>query len=276
MYCMNGFVFAQHLLPQHFLSRVLGKIADSQWPTLKNFLIRRFVQKYQVDLSCAEYAMPEAYPSFNAFFTRALRPDARPIAPLQNSIISPVDGCISQMGHIRQGQILQAKGRQFTVNALLANHPQAASFQDGAFATLYLAPKDYHRIHMPIEGTLTAMQHVPGRLFSVNAMTALHVSNLFARNERVNCFFDTALGPVAVILVGAMIVASIETVWAGTVTPNSLTPPKIHLAKGAEMGRFKLGSTVIVLFPPRRICWERDLSAGAAVKMGQLLGSMTV
>lgn len=284
---MNGFVFLQYFLPKHALSRVTRLAAENSWAPFKNRLIHWFVRRYAVDLSNAEIEIEEEYPTFNAFFTRALRADARPIDPLENGIVSPCDGFISQMGAVRKGQLIQAKGRYFNVSALLANHPKYTScFQEGAFVTLYLSPKDYHRVHMPVNGILREMQHVPGRLFSVNGVTAKHVSNLFARNERVNAFFETSFGPTAIVLVGALIVSSIETVWAGTIAPplgpkhvrgwqySTHPSQKIDLPKGAEMGRFKLGSTVILLFPSCGIQWENHLTAGTPVKLGQLLGKI--
>lgn len=284
---MNGFVFFQYLLPKQLLSRLVRKAAENSWPPFKNRFIRWFVRRYSVDLSSAEIEDLEEYPTFNAFFTRALRADVRPIDSLEGGVVSPCDGFVSQIGTIRKGQLIQAKGRYFTVSSLLANHPKyTLCFQEGVFVTLYLSPKDYHRVHMPVDGTLLEMQHVQGRLFSVNRATTKHVSNLFARNERVSCFFETAFGPIAIVLVGALLVSSIETVWAGTVQPPSgpkhvrgwqySTHPsqKIDLPKGAEMGRFKLGSTVILLFPSCGIHWQDHLTAGSQVKLGELLGRM--
>lgn len=260
---MNFSASLQQLLPQQAISRLAGKIANSTWLPLKNHLIRWFINKYKVDLTQAETQIPEHYPTFNAFFTRALRSETRPIDPTPHGIVSPCDGVISQIGKITQGQLLQAKGRYFTVDALLAQHPTyTPRFQQGDFLCLYLAPKDYHRVHMPLDGTHLETQHIPGRLFSVNTNTVAQVKNIFARNERVITFFETELGSVAVILVGALIVGSIEIV------------PCLSLNKGAEMGCFKLGSTVIVLFPKYCIDWEPQLKVGTPVIVGQLLGKI--
>lgn len=223
-----------------------------------------------------------AYEHFNAFFTRALKPGARPLDETPGAILCPADGAVSQLGPIEHGRIFQAKGHGFSAQELLGGDPaMAAPFMGGEFATIYLSPKDYHRVHMPLAGTLREMVYVPGRLFSVNQTTAENVPELFARNERVVCLFDTERGPMAVVLVGAMIVASIETVWAGLVTPpkrelktfryDEASRAPIHLEKGAELGRFKLGSTAIVLFGPEQVRWAESLGAGSAVRMGQLL-----
>lgn len=217
------------------------------------------------------------YASFNEFFTRPLRAGVRPIADAD--VVCPADGAISQLGSINNGLLLQAKGRYYTVEELLGGDiERAAQFSGGAFATVYLSPKDYHRVHMPVSGRLTATTYVPGKLFSVNGVTAENVDRLFARNERLVCYFDTELGPVAVILVGAMIVAGIETVWDGQVAPpprrpvakNYLhVPDAVQLAKGEEMGRFKLGSTVILLFPEGTVRWDERYAPGAATCMGE-------
>jgi phosphatidylserine decarboxylase len=233
----------------------------------------------------AEAEQPDctAYSSFNDFFTRALRTGARPIVSAENSLASPADGAISQLGPIKNGRIFQAKGQDYSLLELVGGDPQvAAHFTGGHFATVYLSPKDYHRVHMPIAGTLKSMIYVPGQLFSVNTVTAENVPRLFSRNERVVCLFDTAAGPMAMVLVGAMIVASIETVWAGLVTPHKRfvrstryddnTP--IHLQKGAEMGRFKLGSTVILLFGADKVRWLESLAAESPVKMGEHFGDL--
>ncbi|EWM42131.1 phosphatidylserine decarboxylase [Bordetella holmesii 41130] len=260
------FLASQYLAPHHLVSRAMGVLADSRAPEIKNAMISRFVRRYQVDMSQALIEDPRAYASFNEFFTRALKPDARPLDDDPHTIVSPADGAISQLGPIQAGRIFQAKGHSFGLSALLGGDDQrAAPFEGGDFATIYLSPKDYHRVHMPVTGTLREMIHIPGRLFSVNPLTASHVPELFARNERVACIFDTEHGPMALVLVGAMIVASIETVWAGLVTPHkrqvrsmrydALGREPITLTRGAEMGRFKLGSTVVVLFGPRRIRW---------------------
>ncbi|ANY16262.1 archaetidylserine decarboxylase [Bordetella pseudohinzii] len=276
------FLASQYLAPHHLVSRAMGLLADSRAPEIKNAMISRFVRRYRVDMSEALVEDPRAYASFNDFFTRALKPDARPLDDDESNIVSPADGAISQLGPIQAGRIFQAKGHSFGLNALLGGDAErAAPFEGGDFATIYLSPRDYHRVHMPVTGTLREMIHIPGRLFSVNPLTASHVPELFARNERVACIFDTEYGPMALVLVGAMIVASIETVWAGLVTPHkrqvrslrydSQARQPITLARGAEMGRFKLGSTVIVLFGPRRIRWLDTPSVRGPIRMGETL-----
>ncbi len=276
------FLASQYLVPHHLVSRTMGLLADSRAPEIKNAMISRFVRRYRVDMSEALVEDPRAYASFNDFFTRALKPDARPLDDDESNIVSPADGAISQLGPIQAGRIFQAKGHRFGLNALLGGDAErAAPFEGGDFATIYLSPRDYHRVHMPVTGTLREMIHIPGRLFSVNPLTASHVPELFARNERVACIFDTEYGPMALVLVGAMIVASIETVWAGLVTPHkrqvrslrydSQARQPITLARGAEMGRFKLGSTVIVLFGPRRIRWLDTPSVRGPIRMGETL-----
>jgi phosphatidylserine decarboxylase len=276
------FIVAQRLVPQHALSRAIGRLAELRRPRwLKNWVVRRFVAHYGVDLDEAERSFPEAFPDFNAFFTRALRPGARALCP--SGIACPADGAVSQCGEISEDRIFQAKGRDYTVASLLAaDDERAAAFRGGDFITIYLSPRDYHRVHMPLDGQLTATRYVPGELFSVNGSTAAGVENLFARNERLVCFFDTPRGPMAMVLVGAMIVAGIETVWDGVVAPQrrvvrernfQSAPAPVLLDRGAEMGRFFLGSTVILLFPPGVAAWNDDLVAGAAVRLGQQLSA---
>ena len=276
------FIIMQYLLPQHLLSRLAGCIADCKWPWLKNAFIGWFAKRYQVDMSEAVEERPTAYGSFNDFFTRALKDGARPLDPAPESVLCPADGAISQLGAIEHGRIFQAKGQSFSTLELLGGNPEhAALFQGGQFATVYLSPRDYHRVHMPLGGVLREMIYVPGKLFSVNRNTAENVPELFARNERVVCLFDTEAGPMAVVLVGAMIVASVEAPWAGLVTPprrelraQRYGQAEPTLARGEEMGRFKLGSTAIVLFGPGRTHWEDSLQAGDAVRMGQRMGAM--
>jgi len=277
------FVALQHLLPQHLLSAMMYRITRCRWRPFKDALIGAFIRHFRVDMSLAAQSNPEAYESFNAFFTRALRPDARPLAQDLTALLCPADGALSQIGLIRDGSLLQAKGRTYTLLDLLGGDTAAAAaFTDGAFATIYLSPRDYHRVHMPLAGSLAAMTHVPGRLFSVNAVTARGVPRLFARNERVICRFDTRVGPVAVILVGAIFVGSMETVWAGQVTPppraGDRTGPTtpVQLERGDEMGRFNMGSTVILLLPKGAIEWEPSLEAGDPLRMGQELGRLSM
>jgi phosphatidylserine decarboxylase len=278
------FIISQHLLPHHLLSRLIGCVAECRISWLKNPLINWFAKQYQVNMSEAQVEDLNAYAHFNDFFTRALKDGARPLDSTPGAILSPADGAISQLGKIDQGRVFQAKGHSFSVNELLGGDTErAAPFMGGDFATVYLSPKDYHRVHMPLAGTLREMIYVPGRLFSVNQTTAENVPELFARNERVVCLFDTERGPMAVVLVGAMIVASIETVWAGLVTPPKRTlktfrydeaaRKPITLEKGAELGRFKLGSTAIVLFGPDQVQWNDALAANSPVQMGQLLAT---
>lgn len=277
------FVYSQYLAPQHLISRGAGKVAECEHPKFKNALISWFIKKYGVNMNEAERQSPEDFKHFNDFFTRALKADARSIDTDKASIISPVDGAISQLGSIKQGQIFQAKGQSFSLVELLGGDIERAQpFMGGDFATIYLSPKDYHRIHMPVTGTLKEMIYVPGKLFSVNPVTAENVPRLFARNERVVAIFDTELGPMAMVLVGAMIVASVETVWSGLVAPlkrevKSLrydTNEEITLEKGAEMGRFKLGSTVVLAFPENKAQFIESLQAGSAVKMGETFGKI--
>jgi phosphatidylserine decarboxylase len=276
------FIAGQYLLPQHLLSRWIGRIAESETPWVKNTFINWFVRRYNVDMSEAENADPLSYRNFNAFFTRALRADARPLATIANSIVCPADGSVSQAGRIESGRILQAKGQWYSALELIGgDETVAAAFNEGHFATIYLSPRDYHRVHMPVGGKLERMIYVPGDLFSVNQTTADNVPRLFARNERLVCIFSTDCGPVAVILVGAMIVAAIETVWAGQIAPaiahdkvrNEAASAPVQLDKGAEMGRFKLGSTVVLLFGKDAVTWSEALTAGNTVRMGQQIGT---
>lgn len=277
-------VLPQYLLPQHGLSRLMARFTHCQQRAWKNSFIRLIVRLYGVNMAEAASEQLDDYPSFNAFFTRALKPGVRPITDAANAIASPADGVISQIGAITHDQLLQAKGHQYSVIELLGGDAaRADSFKDGAFATVYLSPKDYHRLHMPLTGQLTEMVHIPGRLFSVNTTTADTVPKLFARNERVVCYFDTAAGPMALILVGAIFVSSIETVWHGVVTPPTRSTPRqwhyhhstTTLEKGMEMGRFNMGSTIIVLFGAERTRWNPALSAGSPLQMGQSIGQYT-
>ena len=278
------FVLLQYLLPQHALSRFVALFAEGSF--LKNALIKTFIRRYKVDLSEALISDPAEFASFNAFFTRELKQGARSIEDAGDSFVCPADGTISQLGNISNDQLLQAKGRHYSVVDLLGGDTELAEqFLDGSFATVYLSPRDYHRVHMPLAGRLDRMVYIPGKLFSVNAQTTAAVPNLFARNERVVCLFQSDAGPMALILVGAMIVAGIETVWSGQVCPglksrtvreSSYTDhsPPIELPTGAEMGRFKLGSTVIALFGPGAVDLDSTLMPEAAVRMGQAMGTV--
>ncbi len=276
------FIALQYMLPQHGISRIVGKFASCRWPMFKTPLIRWFARHYQVDMQEALNPKLKDYDSFNAFFTRALRPGARPIAAALDHVACPADGVVSQFGAIEKGRMLQAKGLTYDVCELLANPALGQLFQHGQFATVYLSPKDYHRVHMPLDGRLTDMLYVPGWLFSVNQVTAAHVPRLFARNERVVAVFDTPYGKMALVLVGAMIVASVETVWAGQVAPRSgrlqhtgyADSEMIGLHKGDEMGRFRLGSTVVMLLANSALQWQDHMAAGADIRMGQTLATI--
>ncbi len=279
----SPFIWLQHLAPQHGLSRLAGSLASSRVPWLKNMLIRRFIRAYNVDMDQAERPASE-YTCFNDFFTRALIPEARPIADIRDHVLCPADGAISQVGRIEDGRILQAKGQSYTAAELLGGDIELAErFDGGNFMTIYLSPSDYHRVHMPVAGTLSETSYIPGDLFSVNTATAAAVPRLFARNERLACVFDTSQGRVASVMVGAMIVASIETVWSGLVKPHGKQVIRTTFAEseapqldaGAEMGRFLLGSTVILLFEPGKIKWLADLRAGDIVRMGQVIARKT-
>ncbi|MCC6813453.1 MAG: phosphatidylserine decarboxylase [Rubrivivax sp.] len=272
-------VLPQYLLPKRWLTRLAGRAAGARLGDLTHAAIRRFVARYGVDMSEAADPRIESYASFNDFFTRALKPGARPLAAAD--YLCPVDGAISQFGAIERDQIFQAKGHAYSTTALLGGDARlAAEFEHGQFATLYLSPRDYHRIHMPCAGRLRNMVHVPGDLFSVNPVTARGVPGLFARNERVVCAFDTARGPLALVLVGATIVGSMATAWHGVVNPPrpgrirrwSYDEPRIELQRGEEMGRFLLGSTVVLLWPHGTLRFAPDWAPGGAVRMGQALG----
>ena len=277
------FVFMQYLLPQQLISRLVGILAHSSMPVIKDPFIRTFIKRFKVNMDEAERQHPSQYGSFNDFFTRSLKADARTIDKNPKHLACPVDGAISQLGKINGQNLFQAKGHEFNLTTLLGgNSGLATPFIDGDFATIYLAPKDYHRIHMPCDGTLTHMVHVPGQLFSVNQTTAAQVPGLFARNERVVAIFDTEFGSMAMVLVGAMIVASVETVWAGLVCPkgkvvsqfNYTNQEPIVLKKGEEMGHFKLGSTLVMCLPKGASQWPTELSAGTTTRLGQMFAEL--
>ena len=280
------FVLCQYITPQLLLSRLAGRLADSTGtPALRRRFIRWFVRRYGVDMNEAVNSNPDTYTSFNDFFTRPLKPGLRPLGGDENTLVSPVDGCVSQLGSVRAGRVFQAKGQSFSLLELLGGDQRRADiFADGEFATIYLAPGDYHRIHMPLAGQLREMVHIPGRLFSVNPATAANVPNLFARNERVVCVFDTTAGPIAMVLVGAMIVGSVETPWAGVVAPGEGGVSQVSysgeqalkFARGEEMGRFRLGSTVVMVMPKGQVQWNDHQSAGQKVKLGQTFGQTSV
>lgn len=274
----------QYPIPQHLISRLMGLVANSENPAIRDPFVKWFAQRYGVNM--AEAANPDlaSYRTFNEFFTRPLKAGARPIDADMKSIVSPADGAISELGPISDDAIMQAKGWSYSARTLLGGDENlAASFRDGLFMTVYLSPKDYHRVHLPLAGTLRETIYVPGRLFSVNTRTANGVPGLFARNERVVCIFDTVAGPMAVVLVGAIIVAGIATVWQGTVTPphrrlevtsfGSGRAP-VSMQKGDEIGRFLVGSTAIVLLPKDVAQWRDDLRAGSPLRMGERIGAL--
>ena len=275
------FALLQLCLPTRWLSALIHRIANIRHTAIKNALIRLFLRGYTVDLREAEYLVPENYASFNHFFTRALRTGARPLPEAGDAFVSPVDGTVSQVGRIRDGRIFQAKGHEYSALELLGGDEEAARrFTDGLFCTIYLAPHNYHRIHMPIGGRLEKWSYVPGRLFSVNAATARAMPRLFARNERLNALFQTDAGGIAVTMVGALFVGSLETVWAGCVSPPHVrgepqryeTMNPVMLARGEELGRFNMGSTVILLAEAGALEWSAELTPGKVVRMGQSIG----
>jgi phosphatidylserine decarboxylase len=280
------FALLQYVLPKHLLSRVVYSLMRQRSPLIKNALLRMFLAGYRVDMSEAEESNPYAYPTFNAFFTRPLRPGVRPIAVDPQLVVSPVDGKVSQCGLIDDTTLVQAKGHTYSLASLLANDQDAvAAYRGGSFACIYLAPYNYHRIHMPLDGTLRSNVYVPGDLFSVNSATVRAVPRVFARNERLICEFDTAAGRMAVILIGALFVGSIETVHCGEVNP----PPRARkqalpieegigraFVKGEELGRFNMGSTVILLFQSQRVRWDATLEPDTEVRLGRAIGRMNV
>lgn len=273
----------QYVLPKHLLSRLVGKLAAAKMGGLTHGLIKLFIKQYNVKTNEAVFENAEDFETFNDFFTRELKPGLRPIVEDKQHLAFPVDGRISQLGDIRHDSVFQAKGHDYSLTALLGGKPELAKpFKNGKFSTIYLSPSDYHRIHMPIDGTLTDMLYVPGELFSVNPLTTENVPGLFARNERVVCIFRTSKGKMAMVLVGATIVASIETIWAGTVTPPTGNlchwqyplrgEGSVKLAKGDEMGLFKLGSTVIACFEPNMLEFA-DIKAGDVTRLGEHFAS---
>ncbi|MFU8814133.1 MAG: archaetidylserine decarboxylase [Pseudomonadales bacterium] len=268
------FALLQRLLPQHAVSRLVGLLASTSNPLIRRAFIHGFARAYGVDMSEAERPSLDDYRTFNDFFTRALKPEARPLDPEPASLVSPADGVISQAGSLQGDRLLQAKGTSYSLRSLVG--AGAERFHDGDFVTIYLAPRDYHRVHLPAAGTLTATTAIPGALFSVNARTEAAVSDLFCRNERLVCRFETAHGGMLVVLVGALIVASIDTVWGGPSSPYQREQQHCwnqRFAKGAEIGRFLVGSTVIVCCEPGRLRLDDATRRGRVVRMGQRLGS---
>lgn len=275
--------FVQHILPHTLLTALMHRATRIRFAPWKDRQIRWFIRQFGVDMGEAANPDPSAYAHFNAFFTRALRNGARPLDDDEQTVVCPADGRVSAIGAIRADTLLQAKGRHYSLRALLGgDDAHAAAFDGGGFATIYLSPRDYHRVHMPLGGRLSETRYIPGRLFSVNFSTARAVRELFTRNERLVCLFETPGGPMALVLVGAMLVAGIETVWSGPVTPPHGRAPHterygdtaVALERGQEMGRFNTGSTVIVLFPKDCVHWLESLRAGAGVRMGQAIGRL--
>lgn len=277
-------VYLQYILPQHFISAFFGKLSASQNLWIKSNFIKYFIKRYQVDMTQAEIEDPSQYRSFEDFFTRKLKSTSRPVSEQKATVICPVDGTVAEIGKINKNQLLQAKGSYFNLESLLGNDEEVASyFIDGEFATLYLSPKDYHRIHMPLDGRLKKTTFIPGKLFSVNRMTSDLIPNLYTRNERLICLFETEIGRMAVILVGAMIVGSMQVSWMNKPIkskqvlfwPQNYFNPDLgpFLKKGEELGHFKLGSTVIVLFEKNKIEWSSALKSGSPVQFGQILAN---
>jgi phosphatidylserine decarboxylase len=276
------YVFLSRLLPTNRLSWLMFYVAQIRAAAFKNALIGVFVKLYKVDLSEAEFEVVKSYPDFSSFFTRALKPNARPIDPDPNVLVSPVDGRVSMLGPVRNGTMIQAKGHDYTVSELLGGSKAAGFFNKGSFCTIYLAPHNYHRIHMPASGKLREWGYQPGRLLSVSERAVRTIPKLFARNERVYTVFETDFGPIGLVMVGALFVGSIETAWNGRVTPphgheaGSYSPMNpVVLMRGREMGRFNMGSTVILLAPPGMLAWRPQFVAGKEVRMGQALANLT-
>ena len=283
-YWQRAKVAFQYIMPQLYLTQLAGWFAQQKWGAVTHFVIKVFAKKYNVDMSEAKKENFSDYESFNQFFIRELKDDARKINENPTALCLPADGRVSQIGHIDDERLLQAKGHFFSLSDLLAGDEELVNtFKNGEFATIYLSPRDYHRVHMPCDATLRKMIYVPGDLFSVNPFLAEHVPNLFARNERVICVFDTAFGPMVQILVGATITASMSTVWAGVINPPRTGEIKvwtyqgdnaIKLTKGQEMGAFQLGSTVINLFPANSVTLVEHLEVDVPVRMGEILATM--
>ena len=283
-YWQRAKVAFQYIMPQLYLTQLAGWFAQQKWGAVTHFVIKAFAKKYNVDMSEAKKENFSDYESFNQFFIRELKDDARKINENPTALCLPADGRVSQIGHIDDECLLQAKGHFFSLSDLLAGDEELVNtFKNGEFATIYLSPRDYHRVHMPCDATLRKMIYVPGDLFSVNPFLAEHVPNLFARNERVICVFDTAFGPMVQILVGATITASMSTVWAGVINPPRTGEVKvwtyqgdnaIKLTKGQEMGAFQLGSTVINLFPANSVTLAEHLEVDVPVRMGEILATM--
>lgn len=278
-------IWPQYVLPHHLLSRCMHALTRVNGGAVSRAGMRAFIRSFDVNMGEAVHEDVTNFRNFNEFFTRAMKPEARPIDVADDAIVSPVDGTVNQAGEIRDGRIFQAKRHDYSAEELLGDAALAAPFMNGEFATLYLSPRDYHRMHMPCDGTLTEMLHIPGRLFSVNGLTANNIPRLFARNERVVCMFETPLGKLALVAVGAIFVGSIETVWAGEITPpagsrirrwrygRNESAGEVHLKKGEEWGRFNMGSTVVMLTEPNTVDWQDYLRPGNRMRMGARIGT---
>ncbi len=278
------FAYVQYLLPKYWLTAIVYRVTRIRHSGFKNFIITKFVKLYKVDTSDISLTLPDDFANFNEFFIRELRADARPIDANAQAIVSPVDGTVSQAGELRGAEILQAKGIEYSLDELLAtNLDEARAFSAGHFATIYLAPYDYHRVHAPLAGELVSASYVPGDLFSVNTATAANIPGLFSRNERLILNFNTSIGPAAVILVGALNVGSISTPWSGEIRPRhsgvvesvDLGAKSIAVAKGELLGWFNMGSTVILLLPKDTCDWRKDLAAGNTLRMGEAIGRLS-
>lgn len=267
------YVIVQYLLPHHLLSHLVGVLAGLRWAPVRRVLIRTFIRVYRVDLSEAEPPDPDAYGSFTEFFVRPLRQGARPLDPDISTIISPADGTLSQLGTMDGTGLVQAKGLDYTVGQLVGATELAETLRDGLYATIYLAPRNYHRVHAPLDGELVAIKHLPGRLFSVNPTTTMRIPGLFARNERAVMTFDTPAGLLVLVLVGAMIVGSIDTRWTGVVTGDRRIGERV--TRGEEVAQFRMGSTVIVCLPKDSAQWEPNLAPGREVRFGERLATMS-
>jgi len=276
------FIIPQYIIPKHLLSKLVGMLAKTEISLIKNFIIKLFIKIYDVNMKDAFTEDIESFTSFNTFFTRRLKSNARPIDSNQSSVISPVDGKISQIGKIGNSSIIQAKGKKYSLIRFLGGDKSLSDkFKFGLFSTIYLSPKDYHRIHMPYDGRLQQMIYVPGELFSVNPITVENIDNLFAKNERLVCIFDTSYGQMAVVLVGAMIVSGISVRWEKSFENikkikkynyPTFGKDQIRIKKGEELGRFLLGSTVVICFTKNKIAWLNKLVLNSKVKMGQAIG----
>ena len=281
------FVLVQYLVPQHLLSQLTGYVARNRVHWFKTLLINAFIARYGVDMQAARGETAEDYENFNAFFTRRLKAHLRPIATRPQDIASPADGTVGQFGTLESDTLVQAKGHKYSLQELLGGDTERTlPFINGEYATIYLSPRDYHRVHMPLSGTLREMVYIPGKLFSVNSVTTGAVPRLFARNERVVCRFDTEQGPLAMVLVGAMIVSSIHTVWHGLVSPHAdliqtftyqeTDNTAIRLNKGDELGHFMLGSTVIMLFGANQMQWDKAILSGKSINFGEAMATSLI